>query len=48
MNLQILFEEQTKLLHKVNLDKKRYLYSKINWSLKSIGILGQEGLEKQL
>ncbi|NCO02317.1 MAG: AAA family ATPase [Epsilonproteobacteria bacterium] len=46
MNLQILFEEQTKLLHKVNLDKKRYLYSKINWSLKSIGILGQRGLGK--
>jgi predicted AAA+ superfamily ATPase len=46
MNLQILFEEQTKLLHKINLDKKRYLYSKINWNLKSIGILGQRGLGK--
>lgn len=46
MNLQILFEEQTKLLHKISLDKKRYLYSKINWSLKSIGILGQRGLGK--
>ncbi|MDQ1263802.1 MAG: uncharacterized protein QG559_803 [Campylobacterota bacterium] len=46
MNLQILFEEQIKLLHKISLDKKRYLYSKINWSLKSIGILGQRGLGK--
>lgn len=46
MNLQILFEEQTKLLNKINLDKKRYLYEKINWNLKSIGILGQRGLGK--
>ena len=46
MNLQILFEEQAKLLHKISLDKKRYLYDKINWSLKSIGILGQRGLGK--
>ena len=46
MNLQILFEEQTKLLNKINLEKKRYLYEKINWNLKSIGILGQRGLGK--
>lgn len=46
MNLQILFEEQTKLLNKIKLDKKRYLYEKINWNLKSIGILGQRGLGK--
>ena len=46
MNLQILFEEQTKLLNKIELDKKRYLYEKINWNLKSIGILGQRGLGK--
>ena len=26
MNLQILFEGQTKLLNKINLEKKRYLY----------------------
>ena len=41
--LQILFEEQEKLLHKISLDIKRYLYDKINWDLKSIGILGQRG-----
>lgn len=46
MNLQVLFEEQTKLLHKIDLSKKRYLYSQINWNLKSIGILGQRGLGK--
>ena len=41
--LQILFEEQEKLLYKISLDIKRYLYDKINWDLKSIGILGQRG-----
>jgi len=41
--LQVLFEEQEKLLHKISLDIKRYLYDKINWDLKSIGILGQRG-----
>ena len=46
MNLQHIFEIQEKLLTKVSLDKKRYLYNKINWSLKSIGILGQRGLGK--
>jgi len=46
MSLQLLFEEQTKLLHKINLHKKRYLYQTINWNLKSIGILGQRGLGK--
>lgn len=46
MNLQQLFEDQEKLLTKVSLDKKRYLYNKINWDLKSIGILGQRGLGK--
>ncbi|MFW2601828.1 ATP-binding protein [Aliarcobacter butzleri] len=46
MDLQILFEEQTKLLNKIDLNKKRYLYQEINWDLKSIGILGQRGLGK--
>lgn len=41
-----MYEAQDKLLKKVSLDKKRYLYSKINWELKSIGILGQRGLGK--
>ena len=46
LNLQKLFEDQEKLLSKVSLNKKRYLYNKINWDLKSIGILGQRGLGK--
>lgn len=46
MNLQLMYEEQERLLRKTSLEKKRYLYNKINWSLKSIGILGQRGLGK--
>jgi predicted AAA+ superfamily ATPase len=46
MNLQELFEEQLKLLNKISLNKKRYLYDKINFNLKLIGILGQRGLGK--
>jgi len=46
MQLQSIFEEQLRLLSRISLDKKRYLYRKIDWSLKSIGILGQRGLGK--
>ena len=46
MELQLIFEEQNRLLKRVFLDKKRYLYEKIDWNLKSIGILGQRGLGK--
>ena len=46
MNLQNAYEEQAIRLNKVSLEKKRYLYHKINWDLKSIGILGQRGLGK--
>ncbi len=46
MELQNLFEEQQQLLLRVSLEKKRYLYSEIDWSLKSIAILGQRGLGK--
>ncbi len=41
-----MFEIQEKLLNKVSLDKKRYLYNKINWNQQSIGILGQRGVGK--
>ncbi|PHS56752.1 MAG: AAA family ATPase [Sulfurimonas sp.] len=41
-----MFENQEKLLQRVSLEKKRYLYHGINWKLKSIGILGQRGLGK--
>jgi predicted AAA+ superfamily ATPase len=41
-----MFEEQDKLLQKISLKTKRYLYDKINWELKAIGILGQRGLGK--
>jgi len=46
LNLQNMFATQDKLLQKISLDKKRYLYKTINWDLKSIGILGQRGLGK--
>ncbi len=46
MNLHNLYEEQEKLLSRVSLKKRRYLYDKIDWRLKSIGILGQRGLGK--
>jgi len=46
MQLQVLFEEQKLLLNRISLTKKRYLYTKINWNLRSIGILGQRGLGK--
>lgn len=46
MSLQTLFQEQVKRLRNVSLDKKRYLYNRINWDAKSIGILGQRGLGK--
>lgn len=46
MSLQTLFQEQVKRLRPISLDKKRYLYDRINWNSKSIGILGQRGLGK--
>ena len=46
MSLQTLFQEQAKRLRSVSLDKKRYLFNRINWDAKSIGILGQRGLGK--
>ena len=46
MDLQIFFEEQERLLEKLSLNAKRYLFGKINWDLKSIGILGQRGCGK--
>ena len=46
MNLQIMYENHHNLLQRTSLTHKRYLYDKINWDLKSIGILGQRGLGK--
>ena len=46
MNLQLMYENSNNLLQRTSLVPKRYLYNKINWDLKSIGILGQRGLGK--
>ncbi len=46
MNLQLLYENHHNLLQRTSLTHKRYLYDKVNWNLKLIGILGQRGLGK--
>lgn len=46
MSLQLMYENSNNLLQRTSLTSKRYLYNKINWDLKSIGILGQRGLGK--
>jgi len=46
MSLQLMYENSNNLLQRTSLAPKRYLYNKINWDLKSIGILGQRGLGK--
>ncbi len=34
MNLQLIFEEQNRLLKKISLDKKRYLYNNLTFAPK--------------
>jgi len=46
MSLQLMYENCHNLVQRTQLTSKRYLYHKINWNLKSIGILGQRGLGK--
>lgn len=46
MSLQLMVENCENLLRRTTLTPKRYLYEKINWDLRSIGILGQRGLGK--
>ncbi len=46
MDLQYFFEEQDKLLDKVSMSKKRYLFESIDLNLKCIAILGQRGVGK--
>ena len=41
-----IFENQIRLLKRVPLDFKRYLYSKINWNNKMIGLVGPRGVGK--
>ena len=44
--MQNLYQMQKILLHRVSLVHKRYLYDKIDWSQRLIGILGQRGQGK--
>lgn len=44
--MQDLYQMQKTLLHRVSLTHKRYLYDKIDWSQRLIGILGQRGQGK--
>lgn len=46
VNMQNLYQMKAMLLDRVSLTHKRYLYDKINWSQKLIGILGQRGQGK--
>lgn len=46
MNIAQFFEEQQKIVRKVSLKTKRYLYNKINLEHKCIAILGQRGVGK--
>ena len=46
MNIQNLFQMQKILLNRVSLAHKRYLYDKIDWNQRLIGILGQRGQGK--
>jgi len=46
MSLQQMVENCNSLIQRTSLASKRYLYHKINWNLKSVGILGQRGLGK--
>jgi hypothetical protein len=44
--MQRLLDTQNRLLHSVDLTKKRYLFDKINWNSRLIAITGQRGVGK--
>jgi predicted AAA+ superfamily ATPase len=46
VDIQNLYQMQEVLLHRVSLKHKRYLYNKIDWNQRLIGILGQRGQGK--
>ena len=46
IELQPLFDNYHRKIAKINLRFKRYLYSKINWSVRMIGIKGARGVGK--
>jgi len=46
LDLQNIYENSNNLVEKTSLVAKRYLYHKIDWDLKLIGILGQRGVGK--
>ncbi len=46
MDLTLFFAEQQKIVRKISLKTKRYLYDQINWDNRCIAILGQRGVGK--
>lgn len=46
MDLTLFFGEQQKIIRKISLKTKRYLYDKINWNNRCIAVLGQRGVGK--
>ena len=46
INFTIFFEEQQRILNRLNSEKKRYLYSQIDWDNRCSLIVGQRGVGK--
>ena len=46
IDFTIFFEEQQRILNRLNSEKKRYLYNQINWENRCSLILGQRGVGK--
>ena len=46
IELQPLIDNYHRRIAKINLRFKRYLYSKINWNTRMIGIMGARGVGK--
>ena len=46
MDFSVFFQEQQKLINKIETIKKRNLYFQINWNSKMLAILGQRGVGK--
>jgi len=46
VDFTVFFEEQQRILNRLDSEKKRYLYSQINWENRCSLIVGQRGVGK--